>query len=245
MSLPALAYDVAAAERRAERIRLRLDSIADGVLAVLPMIREAIEQGDHAALGYRSIGEYVQDRFGGALTRLPVDLRRPVVHELASAGLSTRAIAPVVGVSQSSIRDDLQVSRSYSPEPEQTVDPEPGEVSDDYLSHDATGGEVTPEAAADAPGTPEPVEPTIEPLPPVTGLDGKTYSRPEPRKPQRRSLVDDARDAGQELRKATERLQRIASDDRLTRNRDEVAAHLRHHLEQALTVCQDLSNLIN
>ena len=37
-------FDHAAAERRAERIRLRLDSIADNYGAVMPMIREAIEK---------------------------------------------------------------------------------------------------------------------------------------------------------------------------------------------------------
>lgn len=36
---------------------------------------------------------------------------------ISEAGMSTRAIAPVVGVSQSSVRDDIQVSRTYSPAP--------------------------------------------------------------------------------------------------------------------------------
>lgn len=89
-----------------------------------------------------------------------------------------------------------------------------------------------------------------EPAPaPVTGLDGKTYTRPQPtaapRGPQRRALTDDARDAGQDLRKATERLARIAVDDRLPRHKEEVAAHLRHHLNQAQQVLADLSELIN
>ncbi len=39
--------------------------------------------------------------------------------------MSTRAIAPVVGVSQSSVRDDLQVSRSYSPAPTEAPAPQP------------------------------------------------------------------------------------------------------------------------
>lgn len=141
-------YDTAAAERRAERIRLRLDSIADNITTVLPMIREAIEKNDHAALGYRSVGEYVSDRFGGALSRLPVDLRRPVVHELASAGMSTRAIAPVVGADFSTVSRDLN-ARVADATPAPAVDRETGEILSD----------PTPESPA------------------VTGIDGKTYTR--------------------------------------------------------------------
>jgi hypothetical protein len=81
---------------------------------------------------------------------------------------------------------------------------------------------------------------------PITGHDGKTYTRPTtPRTPPRRALTDAARDAGQELRKATERLERLGADDRFTANKNEVAAHLRHHLDRAIEVCQDLNNRIN
>lgn len=79
----------------------------------------------------------------------------------------------------------------------------------------------------------------------VTGLDGKEYSRPEPQKPRRKPLTDAARDAGWELRKAVERLQRIAEDDRFSRNKEEVTPHLRGHLINAVEVCQDLLDQIN
>ena len=69
-----LDLDRAAAERRAERITLRLDAIADNYRAVLPMIREAIEKRDDLALGYRSPGDYVSDRF--ALTNRFAEARR-------------------------------------------------------------------------------------------------------------------------------------------------------------------------
>lgn len=103
--------DTAAAERRAERIRLRLDAIADNYQAVLPMIREAIEKRDDLALGYRSPGEYVADRFGGALSNLGIEVRREVVRELTQAGMSTRAIAPVVGVSDVTVLRDQGATR--------------------------------------------------------------------------------------------------------------------------------------
>ena len=109
--------DAAAAERRAERIALRLDAIADNQQAVLPMISEAIEKRDHLALGYRSVGDYVADRFGRSLAGLGIEVRRAVVRELTEAGLSSRAIAPVVGVSDRQVRNDQQAGgKDFPPE---------------------------------------------------------------------------------------------------------------------------------
>lgn len=63
---------------------------------------------------------------------------------------------------------------------------------------------------------------------------------PEP-KLRRRPIADLARDAGQELRKAIERVERLQADDRFDRNAHTVAAHLRPHVEQAIKTCQDIS----
>jgi hypothetical protein len=150
--------DTSAAERRALRIGLRLDAIADNYEAVMPLIREAIEMGDHATLGYASPGAYLSDRFGKSLARLPIPVRRSAVAELTAAGLSTRAIAPVVGVSQQQVSKDVrQVTPKASPGPDYVTD-----EADLIVDHDT--GEIldTPPAK-------------------VTGLDGKTYTRPEPK----------------------------------------------------------------
>jgi transposase-like protein len=152
--------DPAAAERRAERISLRLDSIADNYAAVMPMIREALDKRDHFALGYRSPGEYVSDRFGGALQRLGMEVRREVVRELTQAGMSTRAIAPVVGVSQMQVVRDQARETHVSPQT-----PEAG----------ATDAREAADRGITAPRVPQP---------PVTGIDGKTYT-PRPRQVQR------------------------------------------------------------
>lgn len=199
------------AERLTTRIRLRLDTIADNYTAVMPLIREAIEREAHRALGYRSVGDYVSKCFGDALSRLGVDVRREVVRELTEAGMSTRAIAPVVGVNNATVHRDLARVASATPDPE----PEP-----------------TP-------------EPCVRPQPVVTGIDGKTYTRPTPVKPRRKPLTDTARDAGWDLRKSAERLQRIADDDRFGANKDEVAAHLRGHLTYAIEVLADLLDRID
>lgn len=114
-------FDAAAAERRAERIVTRLDAIAENFTRVLPMIREAIEKRDDLALGYRSPGEYVADRFGQSLGSLGLEVRRAVVGELTAAGLSTRAIAPIVDVSQKTVDRDV---RAISTESCDSVRPE-------------------------------------------------------------------------------------------------------------------------
>lgn len=111
--------DVRAAERRAKAIDADLDQAADRFEAAMEQMRAAIRDRDDLALGYRSPGDYLSDRFGGKLARLNVDLRREVVRELTEAGLSTRAIAPVVGVTQKTVVQDArqvipQVSRPKS-----------------------------------------------------------------------------------------------------------------------------------
>lgn len=62
----------------------------------------------------------------------------------------------------------------------------------------------------------------------------------KPTADRRKPLTDSARNAGWDLRKAVERLQRIAADDRFAANKEQMAPHLRSHLENAVEVCQDL-----
>lgn len=237
-------FDRSAAERRAERITLRLDTIADNYRAVLPMIREAIEKRDDLALGYRSPGDYVSDRFGQSLAGLGIEVRRAVVGELTEAGLSTRAIAPVVGVTDRQVRYDVQQvgSLSHPQSPESSAAPSGTERQ---TGPDDSG--QTPEGE-ESPSLGSPTSPRdgeTAPRPPVTGIDGKQYTRPEPKTPPRRALTDVARDLGQDLRRITDRFERFAGDDRLSRNKNEVAAHLRHHLAHALQVLADLEQEIN
>jgi len=120
------------AARLTTKIQLRLDMIADSIELVIPMIAEAKAGNAHQALGYESWTAYVADKFGGVLARLTKSERLPFVELLADQGMSTRAIASVVGVSKSTVADDLSSS-----------------------------GHLTAE--------------------PVTGRDGKSYTRPTPR----------------------------------------------------------------
>lgn len=233
-------FDRAAAERRAERITLRLDAIADNYNAVMPMIREAIEKRDDLALGYRSPGEYVSDRFGRSLAGLGITVRRAVVGELTEAGLSTRAIAPVVGVSNKTVHGDLMAGVTR------------GNTSPDYPSDVATGGEVTPSARpvapprdvaeVEEPGEAVEAPPSPPARPAVTGLDGKTYTRPEPRTPKRRALPDQFFDAAYDMARAVERVARLTEDDRFPQNAGKVAAKHRNDLIRSRDLLQQVIN---
>ncbi len=182
-------YDRAAAERRAERIVLRLDAIAENYARVLPMIREAIAKRDDIALGYRSPGEYVADRFGQSLAGLGIETRRAVVHELSQAGMSTRAIAPVVGVSQPTVLSDQRAGdKGLSPDPQTPSSESRGEAGSDEgqtstpeVPHaDAASGVDRQEDVETAPevGAESSPEGGVEcDRPPVIGRDGKTYTR--------------------------------------------------------------------
>jgi hypothetical protein len=79
---------------------------------------------------------------------------------------------------------------------------------------------------------------------PITGTDGKTYTN-KPTKPRRSPITDQARNAGWELRKAVERIERIAADDRFNSQIETVTSHLRGHLTNAVEVCQELLDRIN
>lgn len=183
------------ARRWAERARRDLEAAADRGESGLSKIRTAIADRHDEALGYRSLGDYLRTEYADALGNVcrvfGVEFRRQVVAELTEAGLSTRAIAPVVGTSNFTVNKDQQAVRDLTP----AVNTETGVVSDDYLPDDATGEEVTsgegfaqptdPEAASGGERV-EPKEvpsssPLTAPRPSVVGLDGKTYARPIPR----------------------------------------------------------------
>ena len=108
-------------------------------------------------LGHKSWAECVEER--GAQLRLPRTDRRELVALLAAEGMSSRAIAPVVGASQRTVSNDLSeqscsdaprtvksldgVERTFQPRPEppHTVNADTGEAIDKAT------GEIVPSAA--------------------------------------------------------------------------------------------------
>jgi hypothetical protein len=194
------------AERLTLKIDLKLGIIADNRDAVLSLIREAITREAYKALGYASNGAYMQDRFGAALSRLGIDARRDVVLELTEVGMSTRAIASVVGVSNKTVHQDQRslVSGQQSPVTQ-----------------------VTPDDDSQA-------EQPSAPLAKVIGIDGKAYNqqqpkqqpKQQPRRIPRRPLLDAFLDAvAIDLQKLVVRIDKLATDDRVARDIDKVASY--------------------
>jgi hypothetical protein len=168
------------------RIKLLVQTITETTEKVTDLIEKAEAGRAWQALGYSSWTSYVAEEFSDVLTGLARAERIPVVEKLSAAGMSTRAIAPVVGVSNKTISQDLAAARVT-----------PGNTS------------------------------------PVTGVDGKVYTRhgrptsagmvelakavPAPRKRPRRPLIRELDLGVCQLRKSVDRLEHLADDDRLAR----------------------------
>lgn len=193
------------ASQLTERIRITAHNYAEAREKLQSYVAEAKAGSAHLTLGYTSWTAYLSDVLGEEPMRLARGERQEMVQMLSAEGMSTRAIAPIVGASFKTVANDVSAGvQNY-----------------------------TPESAAQ-----------------VQGMDGKTYARHEPDliappAPKRRPITDQAADAGWEIRKATEKLQRIFEDDRLGRNKEEVAAHLRGHLKFTVEACQGLLDIIN
>lgn len=108
------------------------------------------------------------------------EARAELVRKLRDEGMSTRAIADAVGVSDMQVRRDLkQVRPDVAPEPPPPAEPAPEPDE--------------PAETEPAPPTPPPApKPAAQPAPPkVTGKDGKQYAATRPQKPA--SRVEPAR----------------------------------------------------
>lgn len=210
----------AEARRLTERIRTRLDRVSTAWADLATSITEAYQRRADLALGYGSWSEYAEAELKPS-EGLAADVRRQLVGMLSAQGMSTRAIAPTVGVHDSRVRQiKREVGNNYPPAPAEVIDPATGEVLD------------------------------LAPLAPEgksLGLDGKTYARPEPKttEPRRAALPPMVQSAGWDLTKSIERLQRLAADDRFNAHKKEMAPHLRSHLTSAIEACQDLLDRIS
>ena len=166
------------------------------------LIEQAVEGGGHLELGYRSPGDYLHQEFDGVLSGLDVPSRRIAVKTMTEWGLSTRAIAQPLGVSDITVRRDLGAPATYvAPQTSQDAPETP--LADNGISESAETTEAEgPEPAPSFPpvavqgtvavqpeqgdGTTSPPAPST----PIVGRDGKTYQRPTP-KPRALRPVDE------------------------------------------------------
>lgn len=229
----------AEAERLTEGIRIALDRAARGIADLKVRVAEAYQRRADLALGYESWAEYAQSEFGEQTQSLAAPIRRELVVYLSAEGMSTRAIAPAVGVTHKTVVKDNQANREHlvpkvppTPEPTgATIATDSGVIIAESMHVDISTGEII---------DPEPT-PAPEPRK-VTGIDGKQYTATKQKeKPKRRSLIDTAYNVNRELYKVIERIRDITTDDRYTRNKADIQAALQPSISLAQTVLTDLT----
>jgi transposase len=99
----------AAAERAAGNVALVKAMFVHGQrIGAIDAWIEIHAERQWLALGYHSWDELCADHFDGHRIALPAPERREAVAGLRDAGMSTRAIASVVGVSDFTVRQDLK-----------------------------------------------------------------------------------------------------------------------------------------
>lgn len=130
-------------------------------------VRAAYGHLDWTTLGYGSWQEYVQAEYGeSAFPVLTAQQRDEIAVELSGDSMSTRAIAAVLGVSQSTVQRAVTAGESFgSPKPEEKT-----------YAVTAIGSSWAPPN----PG-PSPDQSGMTPAKPkVKGVDGKSYPKAKP-----------------------------------------------------------------
>lgn len=221
------------AQRRCQQIQLLLESMTRQKEKVLFLVTEAKKHDDHLVLGYPSWPAYVSAEFAGALTELTRNDRRWFAFALSETGMSSRAIAPIVGVSDRQVRYDAETGGKPLPtsvtqqQVGQDVPPDRdvrlGEDLEDRLDEDRDLDARLGNALAEIPKITSTTPTNV-----VVGMDGKSYpTYPRSRTPSRRKrlpLPDAYRDAVYDLRRAVEKLDRLTADDRFVTNRPAIRA---------------------
>lgn len=217
------------AERLTERIRMVATTFMETRDKLSTLIHEAQEGRAHEALGFRSWTEYIAAVCSETpLMRLSRDERRVIVSDLAEQGMSTRAIAPVVGASHMQVGRDLRSGVTDVPPAstdEPTFDPTPS-----WDPVDTETGEI-------------PTEPRS-----ITGMDGKTYTRPEPKevdKPKPEATTSQFSGAIADLNRVLDRLHRIAHSTHFPQNKNQVATLHGSDLDRAISELQTLADALN
>jgi len=196
-----------------DQIRAQGEEVADRVDLMVAKVREARDGQAHIALGYASWTIYISTEFAGILPRLDREPRRELVAGLTETGMSTRAIAPIVGVSHEQVRQDARV-KSLTPDDHTDLAASPMATASDGEFEQAIV-----EARTDGNLSQTNVEQKITTRN-VIGVDGKQYPRTEPSEPRRNPLPARYERAVLDLEKSVRRLQRLHADDRFLASRE-------------------------
>jgi hypothetical protein len=158
---------LAAARATASQIRQGIHNY----LATLSLIARANQEQHWRVLGYADWRSYVDGEFGAERLRLPAEHRQKAIEELRLAGLSTRAIGTVVGVSESTVRRDLSGASFDAPETTTGTDgktyaasrqSQPSATAEADGQLDAPGLDASGSHQADGGATPEAADSSVE-----------------------------------------------------------------------------------
>lgn len=175
--------DQAEARRLTERIRVALDRVSSSWADLAERVAEAYERRADLALGYDSWEAYAAAELKPS-EGIAATVRAQLVGLLSAHGMSNRAIGSALGVSEGTVRNDQkQVRSDYAPA--ERINPVTGEIvpAPTFGAVDVTGwtnDEITEDVEACEAETAHWKETTV-PAPKVTGLDGKTYARAQPK----------------------------------------------------------------
>jgi len=111
------------ARKLTEKIRITAHNYADARQKLQQYVAEAKAGNAHLALGYASWTAYLSEVLGEEPMRLARGERQEMVQMLSAEGMSTRAIAPIVGATDRTVRYDLaEGGKNFPPEPVQGMD---------------------------------------------------------------------------------------------------------------------------
>ncbi|QWT24973.1 hypothetical protein KPL76_06345 [Subtercola sp. PAMC28395] len=115
MTLAVRIYSKTEAQRITDDLKSAGVSARRSLDRLYDLMDEARNGNVWQVLGYASWTAYLAETLGGSPMRLPRDERHEVVSLLAGEGMSTRAIAPIVGVDQKTVARDIQGEANASP----------------------------------------------------------------------------------------------------------------------------------
>lgn len=211
-----------AARRITERIRIVAVTFAESWQKLIDLVQEAKEGHAHIALGYASWPAYLSEVLGEEPMRLARDERRVMVQLLAAEGMSTRAIAPIVGA-----RSHMTVSNDLKALGVQECTPAPVAGLD--------GKTYTRKPSAPTPD--EPIEFPVINAQPYQHIE-KAGHRADPITKQYTSAIV-------QLNEALETLQRLHRNDRFKANKNQIASTHGNDLARTISELSDLLADIN
>lgn len=207
-----------------EKIRITAHNYADARQKLQQYVAEAKAGNAHLALGYASWTAYLSEVLGEEPMRLARGERQEMVQMLSAEGMSTRAIAPIVGVHHDTVASDIRTVGNP------TVEAEP-----------ITGVNGKTYGRS--------LDEQIERRPPnreaVDDLKAEMVATLEPR-PKRPPLPEQFFNTIYDLTRNLDRLKKLTEDDRYPANKEKVALKHESDLQRlAATLAEVLQTMNN